>query len=232
LPSRDEREFSVCKGALSSRNTCRAKAWPAHRARSRRHGGSSRVVVAPGRSTRSRRGVDVEAAARRAAERAVRCVRHRTQPRLCDRAPLHDQVLPLARPDPQFQRLAGRKSLRAGPSSRQKLPWPGDARDARSDRARDVLRDRLRGCEARGARAQRAEQLPRLDDGDLHPRARHQAAASPAARRSTAVAGPQAAESPSQQPSFNRQRGHCHVPWRHSISAPHRRHSSAGTGKA
>ena len=33
-------------------------------------------------------------------------------------------------------------------------------------------------------------------------------------------------QSPSQQPSFSRQRGHCHVPWRHSICAAQRRQSS------
>ena len=32
--------------------------------------------------------------------------------------------------------------------------------------------------------------------------------------------------SPSQQPSLKRQRGHCHVPWRHSISALQRRQRS------
>ncbi len=31
---------------------------------------------------------------------------------------------------------------------------------------------------------------------------------------------------PSQQPSLNRQRGHCHVWWRQSIAAPQRRHFS------
>src|SRR4051812_31568112 len=32
--------------------------------------------------------------------------------------------------------------------------------------------------------------------------------------------------SPSQQPSLNRQRPHCHVPWRHSIAAPQRQQLS------
>src|SRR5262249_55322982 len=31
---------------------------------------------------------------------------------------------------------------------------------------------------------------------------------------------------PSQQPSLNRHRPHCHVPWRHSIGAPQRQHFS------
>jgi len=32
--------------------------------------------------------------------------------------------------------------------------------------------------------------------------------------------------SPSQQPSFNLHRGHCQVPWRHSIGAVHLRQVS------
>src|ERR687898_397783 len=40
-------------------------------------------------------------------------------------------------------------------------------------------------------------------------------------------------DSPSQQPSLNRQRGHCHVPWRHSIAALQRRQrSAAGSARA
>jgi hypothetical protein len=35
--------------------------------------------------------------------------------------------------------------------------------------------------------------------------------------------------SPSQQPSFRRQRGHCQVPWRHSIAALQRKQRSAET---
>jgi hypothetical protein len=37
-----------------------------------------------------------------------------------------------------------------------------------------------------------------------------------------AAHGLQSPVAPSQQPSFRRQRAHCHVPWRHSISAPQR----------
>jgi hypothetical protein len=36
----------------------------------------------------------------------------------------------------------------------------------------------------------------------------------------------EACGSPSQHPSLNRQLGHCQVPWRHSIGAAQRQHSS------
>src|SRR5829696_2756481 len=50
----------------------------------------------------------------------------------------------------------------------------------------------------------------------------------PRARTGLAPARP--GDSPSQQPSLKRQRGHCHVPWRQSIVALQRRHrSTAGT---
>ena len=37
--------------------------------------------------------------------------------------------------------------------------------------------------------------------------------------------------SPSQQPSLNRHRGHCQVPWRHSIGAAHRKQSSIASSR-
>ena len=43
------------------------------------------------------------------------------------------------------------------------------------------------------------------------------------------AAGSSPCGSPSQQPSLNRHAGHCHVPWRHSIAAPHRQHASVAT---
>ena len=44
-----------------------------------------------------------------------------------------------------------------------------------------------------------------------------------------APSGLQSPVSPSQQPNLNRQRGHCHVPWRHSMRAPQRGRISTGS---
>ncbi len=135
-------------------------------------------------------------------------------------------------------RRARQGSLRAGRRPGQRGPRPPAHRGlsprhgVRTLVPRAVRHDSV--TPARAASLKRhgiaADGAARADD----PRAADLSQSRASARQRPGLAPPRAAASqrwgsPSQQPSFRRQRGHCQVPWRQSIAALQRRQRSTAT---